>query len=76
MAELPTVQVTVEAPWEAKIEFLLKQINTQGGHIVLLTFFVVVGVLMLVFKVPKGEDVIMGALGGLYVALRPAKAGE
>ena len=45
-------------------------IDTGGGHILVALFIFVVGVVLVACNVPKGEDVIVGALGSLYTSLR------
>ena len=54
--------------WERWLDTL----DSSGGHIALLFMLLIVGVVMEQFGMAKGEDVQMGAFGGLLMTLKTA----
>ena len=53
-------------------ERMLDTLDTSGGHIALLFVLLIVGVGMMVWHVPKGEDVMAAALGAILLSLKTA----
>lgn len=51
----------------------IDQLDTPGGHIVVALLVFLVGVVMIVLKLPKGDEIVAGALACLYTSLRNAK---
>lgn len=52
------------------LQSFLDSVDTPGGHLVLLMLLMAAGVGMESLKLPKGEDVLVGAFGALLMALR------
>jgi hypothetical protein len=48
----------------------MEALDSCGGHITVALFIFLVGVTMVACKVPKGEEVIVGALASLWTSLR------
>jgi len=54
----------------------LDWIDTGGGHILVALFVFLVGVALVMFGVPEGKEVMIGALASLWTALRIQRRGE
>lgn len=48
----------------------LSSLDTPGGHIVVCLALMILGAAFIKAHVPKGEDVIVGAVGVLYGSMR------
>ena len=51
----------------------INALDCGGGHIIVALFVFVVGIGMVAFRLPKGEDVIVGALASLWTSLQTKK---
>jgi hypothetical protein len=49
----------------------IEALDTCGGHILVAFSIFAIGVAMVACKVPKGEEVIVGALASLWTSLTP-----
>lgn len=47
----------------------LRLLNTPGGHIVVLLFLIVLGLVAIKLRVPRGEEIMIGALAALWPLL-------
>jgi hypothetical protein len=52
---------------------LFKDLNTPHGHIIVCLFLIVLGAVFTKLQVPKGEDLIIGATGVLFMAMRQSQ---
>jgi hypothetical protein len=50
----------------------LEQLDTAGGHIMVCLALIGIGAGFYVLKIPKAEDLIVGATGVLFAAMRGA----
>ena len=48
----------------------LAAIDTPGGHILVCSIMIIVGGIMFKINIPKGEDIIVGAVAVLFAAMR------
>jgi hypothetical protein len=48
----------------------LDTLDTPGGHVLLLTGLLLLGIAMVWLKLPKGDDILVGVFGALLGALR------
>jgi hypothetical protein len=49
---------------------VLRLLDTPSGHIVVLLFLVVLGLLAMKLQVPRAEEIMIGALAALWPLLR------
>jgi hypothetical protein len=47
----------------------LRLLNTPGGHIVVLLFLIMLGLVAVKLQVARGEDILIGALAALLAEL-------
>lgn len=50
---------------------MVEKINTPGGRALLLAALFLSGVVMIAWRLPKGEDVLVGSFAALLAILRP-----
>ncbi len=55
-------------------ERILDSLDSSGGHIFVMLLLLAIGVLMMVFTVPKGEDIAVGAFSALLMALKAVQS--
>lgn len=48
----------------------LTELDTPGGHIMILIFLLLLGAFFYGVGIPKGEDIIVGSFAGLLVDLK------
>ena len=47
----------------------MEAVNTPGGHIVVLLFVIVIGIVALKMGIPRGDEILIGALAVMWPLL-------